>query len=102
MRMSENRIAASSCGKPLERLERDLGRGFAVVDEIEEAALLARRSCAIFRQVAACLTHHPHRRRDQSLTAEDGEQGLVRLRSRTFGRLGEPPSSLLYIYLEED
>ena len=29
IRMSEKRIAASSCGKALERLERDLGRGFA-------------------------------------------------------------------------
>ena len=39
IRMSENRIAASS-GEALQRLERDLGRGIAVVDQVEEAALV--------------------------------------------------------------
>ena len=79
--MSENRIAASSCGKALERLERDLGRGIAVIDQIEEAALVAAQ-LAIFGKVAPGLAHHPHRRRVAPLAAKHGEQGLVGLRRR--------------------
>src|SRR6185503_17054789 len=39
-----------------DRLERDLGRGVAVEDELEKAALAGTQR-AIFRQVAPGLTH---------------------------------------------
>ena len=43
-----------------DRLERDLGGRLAVVDQLEEPALLGPQR-AIFGQVAAGLTHQPDR-----------------------------------------
>ena len=89
-------------GEAAERLERDLGRGLGIVDQVEEAAL-ARPQRAIFGQIAPGLAHQPDRRRIAPLAAEDGEQGLVggvgcegsdRARAR-------PPSILPYIYIDK-
>ena len=77
MRMSENRIAPSS-GKRFKRLQGDLGRGVAVIDQIEETALVGPQR-AIFGQIAPGLAHHPDRRRIAPLALEDGQQGLVGL-----------------------
>ena len=87
IRMSEKRIAASSSGK------RHLGRSVAVVDQVEEAALLLPK-LAIFRQVTAGLTHHPYRRRIAQLTSENGEQGLLGLDLNGVARRRGHPSSL--------
>jgi hypothetical protein len=43
-----------------DRLERDLGRGVAVIDQREESALL-RAQGAVFGQVAPRLAHQPDR-----------------------------------------
>ena len=104
IRMSENRIAASSSGKALERLERDLGRGVAVIDEVEKAALGSARKLAIFGKVAPGLAHHPDRRRIAPLAAS-GRRAMACPSSvvRAFTRGVEATLlfSLIYIYREK-
>ena len=97
--MSENRIAPSKREAP-ERLQRDLGRGVGIVDQVEEAALVGPQR-AIFGQVAPGLAHQPHRRRIAPLAAQHGEQGLVGVGGDgAGGRSGEEATLyLLLIYI---
>jgi hypothetical protein len=60
--------------EPPQRLQSDLGRGRAVVDQFEEAALAAAQ-LAIFRQVAPGLAHQPQRARLQIAAAQYVEKG---------------------------
>jgi hypothetical protein len=57
-----------------DRLERDLGRRIAVVDQREEAALLLPQR-AIFGQVAPGLAHQPDRRNRLSRTLQASRAG---------------------------
>ena len=63
-----------------DRLERDLGRGLAVVDQLEEAALLGPQR-AIFGQIAPRLAHQPDRELSGLPPLSDAEQGLVEQRA---------------------
>jgi hypothetical protein len=58
-----------------DRLERDFGRGVAVVNEREEPAFV-RPQLAIFREITAGLTHQPHRRRPDPLAFQHSDQWL--------------------------
>ncbi len=61
--------------KAAKRLERDLRRRLAVIDEVEEAALL-RPQGAIFGQIAPGLTHQPHRRRRNTFSTKHRQKRL--------------------------
>ena len=87
-------------GKALERLERDLGRGFAVIDEVEEAALVRREARDIRegsgRPGASSIPARDHAARRGARRARACRPACTE-RSR---RLERHPSSLPYIYLE--
>ena len=59
--------------EPPQRLNRDLGGGLAVIDELEKAALV-RTKFPIFRQIAPGLTHQPHGRHRLAVTFERVEK----------------------------
>ena len=60
--------------EPADRLQRNLGGIVRREAKLEKAAgLLA--DLTVFRQITACLAHHPDRRRGFALTGENTEQG---------------------------
>ena len=61
--------------EPADRLQRDLGSKLRREAEIEEAAGLGAH-LAIFRQIAAGLPHHPHRRNGLSLAGQHVDERL--------------------------
>ena len=64
-----------------DRLERDLGRGFGRIAEIEEAARLGAK-LAIFGKIASRLPHQPDRRRPEGFARKRfQETGPLRTRS---------------------
>ena len=75
VRMSENRIAASS-GKRVERLQRDFGRERRRLREREEAAGLRTRR-VVFGQIAPRLAHQPDRRVRRGLAAQRAQERVV-------------------------
>ena len=68
----------------LDRLQRDLGRGFAVVNQFEKAAL-RRPQRTIFGKIASRLSHQPNRRWIHAFATENGEQGRCSLGSEHGG-----------------
>jgi hypothetical protein len=75
VRMSENRMAASS-GKRAERLQRDLAGVLGVHAQAEEAAR-PRAGGTVLRQVAARLAHQPHRRALGRLAQQGAQQQVI-------------------------
>ena len=63
-----------------DRLQRHLGGGRAVIDQIEEAALF-RPQCPIFGKIAAGLAHQPDGGRITAFPAQHGEQWFIDSRS---------------------
>src|SRR5947209_2243841 len=87
----------NACG----RLKIDFSGSIAVIDKIEETALLFPQG-PVLRKIAPSLTHHPDGRRIAPLTAKCRKQRFVRLGFPGLAsRRGHPLLSLVYI-LEED
>jgi hypothetical protein len=67
----QDRAVESEAG---DRLQRHLGRRRAVMDELQEAALVGPE-CTIFGEIASRLAHQPNRRGIATLPVQHREQG---------------------------